>query len=173
MKQALFCVLLLITNMISGGCFHASPSTAQPTTVPVAMITSGPMAKIDGGEPGGLWITNQKQLDDITRWISNNTRISNTSDVLHDINFDNEGVLFIWMGRQTTGGYALQMVGDRAEIKNDSVFVSVRWIEPTKGAIVTQVITNPYLILRLGMGEYDTITVVDPSGSEKLMVQAR
>jgi hypothetical protein len=61
-------------------------------------------------------------------------------------------------------------MADEAKIEAQSAIVPVRWIEPKKDAMVTQMITNPFLVIRLAKGAYDQIEVVDQSGSRRVVV---
>lgn len=173
MNQALFWVLMLIFNMAAFGCSHSTPSAAEATSVPMAVIASGPMARMTDTKPGGLWFADPQTLENLMNRMFKGTRIPGRESGLPEIDFAHEGVLMVWMGQQSTGGYALEGAADRAQIKHKTVCVPVRRIEPAKGAVVTQVITNPYLMIRLGKGDFDTITIVDPDGSDRLVVPAR
>ena len=98
-------------------------------------------------------------------------RMANPASTLPEIDFSADGVLFIWMGRKPSGGYALRLMADRAEVENHAARVPVRWIEPPKGALVIQMLTNPYLLIRLAKGDYDTITVFDAGGVNQIEVK--
>jgi hypothetical protein len=165
-------IVLIVMNLALGACTHSSPSAASPATVPVAVIAGGPLAAGDAKTAGGIWITDPKQLETQAGRMLKGSRIPNHTGSLSEIDFSADGVLLIWMGKKQSGGYALNLLSDRADIENRTVRVSVGWIKPHKGAIVTQMITNPYLIIRLARGAYDTITVVDADGRDKVVVDA-
>jgi hypothetical protein len=48
-----------------------------------------------------------------------------------------------------------------AKIESGMAIIHVRWIEPEKGSITTQMITYPYLMIRMAKGAFDRITVID------------
>lgn len=173
MPNKLFIILLIAFNLVLGACTHSSSSAAPPTTIPIAMIASGQLAIEATQTAGGIWITDPNQLDTLSGRMLKGSRIPNQTKVLPEIDFSTDGVLLIWMGEKLTGGYAMELVTDQADIENHTVRIPVRWIEPRKGAIVPQMITNPYLLIRLARGPYDNITVVDPDGWYRLEVDAR
>jgi hypothetical protein len=166
-------ISFLAVNLVVGGCTHSTPNAAGPGAVPVAVIAGGPVGDGTDVQPGGLWIADQEQLDMLIQRMLKGTRLPHPLEALPDIDFASEGVLFIWMGRQPTGGYALELVAQQAEIKDQTVMVPVRRITPRKGALVTQMITHPYLMLRLGKGDYATITIVDPDTSDEMVVPTK
>jgi len=172
MKHTLLLALIFSVNLMVGGCAHSTPSPTMHTAVPMAVIAGGPVAGGADTIPGGLWITNREQLDDLTKRMFESSRIRSQGAGLPDIDFSTEGVLVVWMGRKTSGGYALELMAQQAEIENRTARVPVRWIEPRPGAVVTQMMTNPYLMIRLARGGYDTITIFDPDSAIQMVVPA-
>jgi hypothetical protein len=171
MNRMLLFVLLVAVNLMVGGCAHSTPSATAPEAVPMAVIFGGSMAGGTDMAPGGVWLSDQKQLDALMDRLFKGTRIP--SQVGPDIDFSAEGVLVVWMGRKTSGGYALELAADRAEIEDHTARVPVRWIEPAKGAMVTQIMTDPYLMVRLAKGGYDKIVVIDADGAIRVEVEAK
>lgn len=175
MTGKFFLIQLIAFIMLFSACAHSSPSAASPTTdtVPMAMIGSGQLAAGAPQTAGGIWITDPNQLDTLLGPMLKGSRIPNPTGALPEINFATDGVLLIWMGEKRTGGYALEMVTNHADIENHTVRIPLRWIEPRKEAMVPQMITNAYLLIRLAKGAYETITITDPDGWVRLVVDAR
>lgn len=173
MNRTLLFVLLFAGILMVGGCAHSTPSATIPETVPMAVICGGSMAGGIDMAPGGVWLSDQKQLDALMDRFFKGTRIPSRAGVRPDVDFSAEGVLVVWMGRKTSGGYALELAADQAEIEDHTARVPVRWIEPAKGAMVTQIMTNPYLMIRLAKGAYDTITIIDADGARRVVVEAK
>ncbi len=90
------------------------------------------------------------------------------------IDFAKEGVLAIFMGQRTTGGYGLALHDPAVTIADGVGTVVVRFEEPAPGMMVTQVLTSPCLLLRMPRGGLREVRVVDPAGTVRAtaMVQA-
>ncbi len=170
MKPCLLFVSLVALNLMLGGCTHSTSTAAGPCAVPVAVISSGPVIQGTDRQPGGVWITDQEQLDTLTRHMTMGNRIPDPLAALPTIDFTEEGVLVIWMSQHPTGGYALELAAQQAEIKDATILVPVRRITPRQGAAVVQMITQPYLMLRIGKGNYNTITIIDPDDPARMVV---
>lgn len=120
---------------------------------------------------GCMWITNEDQLFGLMDRVAKGTKIPARPIAPLEIDFAEYGVLVVWMGQMPTGGYALELMAETAEIKNQTALVPVRWIEPKKGSLTVQIITNPYLMIRLAKGNYDTIAVIDQNGLVKIQIR--
>lgn len=170
MARWFFGLLILVAGLVASGCSFSTPSAMSQMTVPIKTICGGSMAGLDEKAPGAIWIANQKQFDEFSMRHVRKTKIGGTSSSSAKIDFSKEGMLIVWMGLKPTGGYGLQAVADRAAIENRSAIVPIRRITPKKGAMLIQAITRPCLRLRLGKGEYDSITIVDPDGPARIVV---
>ncbi len=63
------------------------------------------------------------------------------------------------MGRQPTGGYALELAEPPCLAVDDRLSIYVNWITPADGAAVTQMVTAPCMLLK-----FPRVTIV-PSRS--------
>lgn len=81
------------------------------------------------------------------------------------VDFDAEYVVYIQMGQKPSGGHGLELADPYARIDDGTALFRLRWIEPEPGAIVTQVLTNPCLIVALPKGAYRWIVITDESGN--------
>ena len=88
------------------------------------------------------------------------------------VDFDAEHVVTIQMGQKPTGGYGIELAEPHATLNNGEAFIRLRWIEPAPGAIVTQILTSPCLIISLPKGAYEKIVITDEYGNvrEKVSV---
>jgi hypothetical protein len=78
--------------------------------------------------------------------------------------FAQYGVLQVFMGQQSTGGYRLRLLHPRLEHSASLATVRVEWLLPPPGALTPQVITSPCLLLAIPRGSYRSLTVTDQSG---------
>lgn len=115
--------------------------------------------------PGVRWMTDSDQLSE---WLAGKGVVTTDNQALPDVDFDADGVLVIWMGQRRTSGYSLELAPDAAVVDGRVARVPVRWVEPEEGMLTPQVITHPYLLLRLPRGHYDSIAVVDQEGTVRL-----
>ena len=115
--------------------------------------------------PGVRWMTDSDQLSE---WLAGKGVVTTDNQALPDVDFDADGVLVIWMGQRRTSGYSLELAPDAAVVDGRVARVPVRWVEPEEGMLTPQVITHPYLLLRLPRGNYDSIAVVDERGTVRL-----
>ncbi|MDX2451282.1 protease complex subunit PrcB family protein [Desulfosarcina sp.] len=168
MHHKRFFTLLLALNLMLGACTHSSQTA--PGKVPLTAIHSGRQMVAVSKTLGGMWITNEDQLAALIDQAAWGTMIPAKPIALPEIDFAASGVLVVWMGEMPSGGYALELMAEAAKVENRTALVPLRWIEPEKGLLTTQIITHPYLMVRMGKGNYDTITVIDPNGLIKILV---
>lgn len=67
--------------------------------------------------------------------------------------FDAYRVLLISEGQRSTGGYSIRLNDDGVRLARGTVILPVDFIHPEAGALVTQAITSPCLVLGLSRGE--------------------
>jgi len=112
-----------------------------------------------GNGPGSQWITTQQQLDRLYGQL--NVQLVGKKPVAPKLDFITSGVLLLNMGKKPTGGYQLKLPDQTLAIKDDAVVLQVQWIEPSPGAMLTQVLTSPCLLVRMPLAGYGRIKVVD------------
>jgi hypothetical protein len=84
------------------------------------------------------------------------------------VDFANYGVLLLAMGRKATGGYVLELADGAASVTSGVLRLTVQWLEPRPGTMVTQVLTSPCLLLRIPRAEFDHIEVKDEYGTVRM-----
>jgi hypothetical protein len=65
------------------------------------------------------------------------------------IDFDKDIVLCVYRGQKPTGGYGISVTA--VEWRNDAVTVSLELSDPPAGSMLTQALTSPYAIYRIGI----------------------
>ena len=81
------------------------------------------------------------------------------------VDFNTEHVITIQMGQKPTGGYGIELAEPDATLNDGEALIRLRWIEPAPGAIVTQILTSPCLIVSLPKGAYEEIVIMDEKGN--------
>jgi hypothetical protein len=72
------------------------------------------------------------------------------------VDFDREMIVGIFLGEKGTGGYEVEIV--RAERRDSSLYFYYREESPHPGAIVTQALTQPFHLVRVG--KYDNTQII-------------
>ena len=106
------------------------------------------------------WVSGQQQLEKLLQ-AAQGMMISASPQAAPNVDFSQYGVLFLSMGQQRTGGYAIRLAREEMQIASGSAEVIVQWQEPEPGMMVTQVITYPCIFIKIPQGEYQQIRVVD------------
>ncbi|HDP88491.1 MAG TPA: protease complex subunit PrcB family protein [Thioalkalivibrio sp.] len=86
------------------------------------------------------------------------------------VDFEQAGVLLLEMGQRPTGGYAVALAEPVIAVDDGIATVTVNWQEPAPGAIATQALTSPCLLLEIPRGDYTSIRVVDQDGRLRLEI---
>ncbi len=77
------------------------------------------------------------------------------------IDFERETLVALFMGEQSTGGYGV--VVDSVTEQNSELYLDVRFTSPGAGTITTQVITSPWVMVRVLRGGYEVAWLRDPA----------
>ncbi|MBZ4666195.1 protease complex subunit PrcB family protein [Mahella sp.] len=77
---------------------------------------------------------------------------------------DDSGYIYVAAGEKPTGGYAIEVL-NFIDNKNDKLTLTVRFTEPGKDDMVTQVITYPYALIRFKAPD-KAVEVIDESGNK-------
>ncbi len=115
-----------------------------------------------GGESARyLMVRNQTEL--LTVWNqAYGTQLS--VPAVPDTDFERETILAIFLGQKPTGGYQVEVV-DVAQEATD-LFVDLIEREPAEGAITTQALTNPWLMIRVLRGGINAAWFRDPDSGQ-------
>lgn len=85
-----------------------------------------------------------------------------------DVEFGRETILAVFQGQQPTGGYGIE-VSD-VVVEGSDMFIDMRFVEPEPGAVVTQQLTSPWVMLRVLRGGIDVAWFRNPATGELLGV---
>jgi hypothetical protein len=78
-----------------------------------------------------------------------------------EVNFSQRSIAAFFVGQKPTGGYGVRFVS--ANLSGGTWRVTVELLQPAPGAILTQALTSPYLVLELP-GPASRVEFVDASG---------
>lgn len=89
---------------------------------------------------------------------------------LPEVNFPQETVLAVFLDTKPTGGYGLDV--QDVTLDGNDVYVDLLETKPAAGAITTQALTTPWLLLRVLRGDINAAWFREP-GSERIIGVAR
>jgi hypothetical protein len=149
--------------LIASGCAGSTGKAFTGEKFDAKAIFSNIVCEGLDRQSGATWIENETEFISIINKIKGQ-RIGGSTMPIPTIDFKHEGVLLIQMGRKSTGGYRIELALDNFYIRDNTAFVTIRWIEPEKDAVLTQVITSPCIMVKLAKGGYTRIEVADQNG---------
>ncbi len=151
------------------GCTHAeTPQASKPIDIQVMHERThcGNAAEM----PTALWIADRARLTRIFDRMNRRQIGGSAPEWAENFDFKNYGILFVHMGRQSTGGYALEYVPGHAHISGKTATVVLNWITPDPEAMVTQAITQPCIMLKLPKTGFTRIEIIDQHGRLKAAI---
>lgn len=139
--------------MAAGG--HSSKSA-----LPVEVLISGRQCLPAPKSWTATWIASPDQFRGmISRCHAN--RFGSLPKPVPSIDFERFGVLVVEMGQQRSAGYGFEAEGVSASVENQTAIVRLECRRPPPGAITAQMLTSPWIMIRLPAGSYGNIRVVD------------
>lgn len=129
-------LLLVVTLALVSACISV-PVNEQP--VPFTTLARGSYCEVT--QPQEHVIHNRAELEQF--W----NRLGHSRHKVPVIDFEARTVLAIFMGEQTSGGYAIRI--DRIVRTPEEVIVMVRKTTPPKDAAVSQALTRPYILVSI------------------------
>ena len=129
-------LLLCLPAMLLLGC--ASNTWADP--LPIRTLVKGAFSGIQ--EPTQQ-IIRDKTIWDKT-WAKHSAN-SKTAGKMPEVDFSKEMVIFVTMGRKSTGGYSIQVT--KVEPIGEKLRITVSRTAPPAGAMTIQALTAPFQIV--------------------------
>lgn len=121
--------------------------TPPATDLVWEVVASGSQA-VSGETPSFQFIASEAQL--VEAWNrAYGTRL--TLPPLPEADFRRETLLAVFLATKPTGGYGLEVQG--VSLEDGDVYVDIVETEPAAGAITTQALTTPWLLLRVLRGD--------------------
>jgi len=105
---------------------------------------------LEQGNYCGVEESGQELIQDASRWAQLWKQLSAQRfpvPPVPEVNFAEESVVACFMGQQMTGGYAIQVKSLNEE--GEQVYVDLIYERPAPDCMVTEALTQPYLLLRL------------------------
>ena len=156
----------LLLLLYCGLCaFMHAPAVdgAETKRIPVRILAQDVLCGGNRPTPSLTLVADSDRLKQIL--IESKGRMIGQPQLIPAFDFDTEYVVFIQMGKKPTGGYGIELAERHATLDDETALIRLRWSEPARGAIVTQVVTSPCLIVALPKDTYKEIALRDESGN--------
>lgn len=143
------------------------PTNTSAYTAPVRellweVLASGNQAA-PAETPSFQLITSQAEL--VSAWNrAYGTRLN--LPPLPNVNFPQETVLAVFLATKPTGGYGLEV--EDVTLDGNDIYVELRELAPGVGAITTQALTTPWIMIRVLRGDIGAAWFREP-GSERII----
>lgn len=162
-------ILLILSLVAFYGCWSTKSASTVKSPSFGEILQAGVYGPRILTEPSLTWITNPLQLARIYNELEKN-QISSASPEIPKIDFSTSGVLLIEMGLKLTGGYSLEFSSELSHVIGDRAVISTSWNVPDDNAVVAQVLTSPFLLLKLNRTDFTYVLVVDQKQKEVLKI---
>jgi hypothetical protein len=151
-------VALLATLQCACSCASANASGA----LTAAVVRAG--SRCGGDEEGtrARWIASEGAYRDA---LASGGLVAEGDASPAPVDFTREVLVLVAMGVRPTGGYALALADPEVKLADGVATIVVRFEGPPPGAMVTQALTSPCLLIRLPREGVRAVRVVDPSGA--------
>jgi hypothetical protein len=153
-----------ILTTVLFACAGASGGSPHGKKLPVEVIAEGKQCLPASETWTATWIASRNQLDGfVSRCRSHRLGFHTTS---MNVDFDRYRVMALEMGQRLSAGYGFHTRRVAAFLQGNTAVVSVSCHEPGFGGVPAQVLTSPWILIRLPMGSYRTVRVVDQNGRQ-------
>lgn len=160
-------LLARIVLLCSLGCSVACAERAGTRAVGEKLIAqqaySGLQCGAQNDRPSAKWIGNVADLRETHKRFHANI-LGAELPKPPVVDFANEGVLLVSMGRKPTAGYGIALMDEKATVRGDAAMVGVSWEEPGPGSFQAQVLTSPCILVKMQKGPYSRVRVIDQNG---------
>ena len=139
-------------------------ASAPPSELHVGVLTAGTQGGGNRPEPSAGWISSREELEHLFE--AQNAQQLPAQDVNGALGLDFSAfrMLMVRMGQKPTAGYNLTLEPESCSISKDTAVISLVWNEPEPGMVAAQVMTHPFILLKISKGGYDKVQVVDQHG---------
>jgi hypothetical protein len=167
MKLWLSTGMMLTIGLMMACAAMPDKAPAEDRRIPIAMLCSSTQCGMQAPGMTADWIERPEDLD----WPLYQRGGAKEHPAAR-MRWDpaTEGALWIRMGRQTTGGYALELAAPSAQVIKKTAFIRIDWHKPNPGMLVTQAFTSPCLLLKVPKQGIEMIHVIDQQGKVRAKI---
>jgi hypothetical protein len=163
---------LLVLGLVLFGCHLPAGSRSSDPALEVRPLHRGTTCGGSTASPQATWIAERDHFREVYRRLKRAV-IAADAERVPAVDFSREALVLVEMGRKPTGGYLLELKSTKARVLDDSAQVELVWGVPAPGAMVTQVLTSPCILIALPRnGSYSRVQILDQNGRVRLTVAA-
>jgi hypothetical protein len=151
----IFCFLLLAC-----GSLPSQQGTHAKQADWIAVIASGVMSPHIDQKSNATWIASSEDFKNVLSGFEK-LQMSDKKMPLPNIDFSKFGVIFVAMGQKPTGGYSLSFDASLSSQAGNKATIGIRFNRPDQGAVLTQAITSPYIMLKLSKECCSKVIIID------------
>lgn len=149
-----------------------TPASRQESVIlPVETLWAGNQSSHAGPQPQAVFISDAAQFNAMAQAESDWTTAAIVAP--QRIDWRREAVVWLFMGSKPTGGYGLRLASPAASVSHGIAVITIQWRDPAPGAMLTQQLTSPFLVLKLQKGAYDRIEIKDLADGVRFRLAAR
>ena len=116
------------------------------------------------------WIDSASELE---HWLQRiqQSRFPASPPTLPQLDFQQQAVLLIYMGQQSSGGYAISLASKPMQTNDDSASLFVKWETPQPGMMTTQALTSPCSVITFPLGPFKQLNIIDQKGNQRFVLK--
>ena len=158
-RASLAAALIVSTLFLWGMARRAD--TPPPSFSIHTLLAGVHMAGNQGTEPSAEWILSRQALQKIFSDAASHTLPASAAETTAEVDLAAYRVLLVRMGLKPTAGYSLHCLPERSGLDGATAVVAVQWSTPPPGQAGAQVVTNPFVLLKISKRGYNRVKVVD------------
>ena len=163
-KNSVLTRVLALVAMVMAllfACGMGQRGSAPPPELNVDVLLTGTQGIDSRLEASAEWIASREELEQLLADQKTRQLPAQEQKPALEVDFTLSRILLVRMGQKPTAGYSLKLNPESCSISGQTAFISLIWTEPDPGMVAAQVITNPYILLKISKGGYDAVKIVD------------
>lgn len=142
-------------------CGMGQRGNAPAPELSVDVLLTGTRGIDSHPELSAKWVTSREELEQMVEGQKALQMPAQDVKLALEVDFNASRILLVRMGQKPTAGYSLKLDPESCSVSQQTAYISLIWTEPDPGMVTAQVITNPFILLKLSKGGYDVVKIVD------------
>ena len=142
-------------------CGMGQRGSVPPPELSVDVLVARTQGVDSRPEASAEWVASREELEQLLVGQKASQMPAQDLKPALEVDFAVSRILLVRMGQKPTAGYSLKLDPESCSISQETAYISLVWIEPAPGMVAAQVITNPFILLKLSKDGYDAVKVVD------------
>ncbi len=139
--------------------FFVSAKTPEDTSIDFSILEEGPGAAVVDMQSGLTVFTTESEYTDYYKQIH---RTKHPKPPPPSVDFNKSIALFISFGEQKSAGYFIEI--RKVYMRGSTLVVKAILLKPPQDSFQAQVITHPYNLIAVPIGDYKRIELIDDTG---------